>query len=95
MLAKWSDDSESSGIVFEIECILRDKRGLLMELTTLLYQMGLSVKSVTTEDMGNNTVKDIFTLEYNEDDYYIYDRLEARFKFDIEELIEMKLISMN
>ena len=95
MLAKWSDDSESSGIIFEIECILQDKRWLLMELTTLLFQMGLSVKSVITEDIDNNRVKDTFTLEYNEDDYYIYDRLEARFKFDIEELIEMRLISMN
>ena len=66
-----------------------------MELTTLLFQMGLSVKSVITEDIDNNRVKDTFTLEYNEDDYYIYDRLEARFKFDIEELNEMRLISMN
>lgn len=52
MLAKWSDDEGSSGISFEIECILNDKRGLLMELTTLLYQMGLSVKSLTIEDIG-------------------------------------------
>lgn len=95
MLAKWSDDQEDSGIIFEIECILHDKRWVLMELTTLLYQMGLSIKSVTTEDIGNNKVKDTFTLEYSEDDYYIYDRLEARFRFDIEELIEMRLISMN
>lgn len=65
-----------------------------MEITTLLFQMGLSVKSVTTEDIGNNQAKDIFTLEYSEDDYYIYDRLEARMRFDIKELIEMKLISM-
>ncbi len=95
MLAKWSDDQEDSGIVFVIECILHDKRGLLMELTTLLYQMGLSVKSITTENIGNHKVKDTFTLEYSEDDYYIYDRLEARFRFDIEELIDMQLISMN
>lgn len=94
MLAKWSDDEESTGIIFTVECILRDKRGLLMELTTILYQMGLSVKSVTTEDMDNNKVRDTFTLEYNEDDYYIYDRLEARFRFEIKELIEMTLISM-
>lgn len=94
MLAKWSDDESSNGIVFEVECILKDKRGLLMELTTILYQMGLSVKSVTTEDLGDNKVKDRFKLEYNEDDYYIYDRLEARFRFEIEELIEMSLISM-
>lgn len=95
MLAKWSDDQEDSGIIFEIECILRDKRGLLMELTTILYQMGLSIRSVTTTDMGDNRVKDVFTLEYSEADYYMYDRLEARLRFEIKELIEMRLISMN
>jgi GTP pyrophosphokinase len=52
MLAKWSDDEQDSGIIFEIECTLRDKRGLLMELTTLLYQMGIGIKSVTTDDIG-------------------------------------------
>lgn len=95
MLAKWSDDTEDSGIVFDIECTLRDKRGLLMELTTLLFHMGISIRSVTTEDIGSGQVRDIFTLEYSEDDYYIYDRLEARFRFEIEELVDMRLISMN
>ena len=92
--AKWSDAKEDSGIIFEIECILKDKRWLMMELTTLLYQMGLSIKSITTEDIGAGIVKGSFKLEYNEDDYYIYDRLEARFKFEIRELIEIRLISM-
>ncbi len=95
MLAKWSNDSQDSGIIFDIECTLRNKRGLLMELTTLLYHMGISINSVRTEDIGGWQVRDTFTLEYSEDDYYIYDRLEARLRFDIEELIDMRLISMN
>ncbi|MBX9809079.1 RelA/SpoT family protein [Candidatus Gracilibacteria bacterium] len=95
MLAKWSDDTENTGIVFEIECTLRDKRGLLMELTTLLFQMGISIKSVVTTDLENGQVRDIFVLEYNEDDYYIYDRLEARLRFEVKELIDIKLNSMN
>jgi GTP diphosphokinase / guanosine-3',5'-bis(diphosphate) 3'-diphosphatase len=95
MLAKWSDDTEDSGIVFDIECTLMDKRGLLMELTTLLFHMGISIRSVTTEDIGSGQVRDTFTLEYSEDDYYIYDRLEARFRFEVEELVDMRLISMN
>ncbi len=95
MLAKWSNDTENSGIVFEIECILHDKMWLLMELTTLLYNMWISIRSIATCTIDENTVKDTFILEYKEDDYYIYDRLEARFRFDIKELIEMKLISMN
>jgi GTP diphosphokinase / guanosine-3',5'-bis(diphosphate) 3'-diphosphatase len=95
MLAKWSNDSEDSGIVFDIECTLRDKRGLIMELTTVLYHMGISIRSIRTEDIGGWQVRDTFTLEYSEDDYYIYDRLEARLRFDIGELIDMRLISMN
>jgi GTP diphosphokinase / guanosine-3',5'-bis(diphosphate) 3'-diphosphatase len=51
LLAKWSDDTSIDGIVFDIECTLRDKRGLLMEITTLLYHMGISIRSVTTEQL--------------------------------------------
>ena len=95
MLAKWSDDNGKNGIAFEVECIFRDKRGLLMEVTTLLYGMGLSVRSVTMEDIGSGQVRDTFMLEYSEDDYYIYDRLEARLRFDIGEIVDMRLISLN
>ena len=66
-----------------------------MEVTTLLYHMGISIRSVTTEDIGSGQVRDTFTLEYSEDDYYIYDRLEARLRFDIGELVDMRLISMS
>jgi hypothetical protein len=66
-----------------------------MELTTLFYQMGLGIKSLTTNEIPWNKVRDTFVLEYNEDDYYIYDRLEARLRFEIQELIEINLISMN
>ena len=65
-----------------------------MEVTTLLYHMGISIRSVTTEDIGSGQVRDTFTLEYSEDDYYIYDRLEARLRFDIGEVIDIRLISM-
>ena len=57
--------------------------------------MGISINTVTTEDIGGGQVRDTFTLEYSEDDYYIYDRLEGRLRFDIEELVDMRLISMN
>lgn len=66
-----------------------------MELTTLLYEMGIGIRSVTTEDLGGGSVRDTFVLEYDEDDYYIYDRLDARFRFEIKELIDMRLISMD
>jgi GTP pyrophosphokinase len=95
LLAKWSDDTSVDGVVFDIECTLRDKRGLLMDITTLLYHMGISIRSVTTEDLGDGLVRDHFSLEYGEDDYYIYERLEGRFRFEIGELTDIRLISMS
>jgi GTP diphosphokinase / guanosine-3',5'-bis(diphosphate) 3'-diphosphatase len=95
LLAKWSDDTSVDGVVFDIECTFRDKRGLLMEITTLLYHMGISIRSVTTADLGDGFVQDHFSLEYGEDDYYIYERLEGRFRFEIRELTDIRLISMS
>jgi hypothetical protein len=50
---------------------------------------------VHTEDLGNGTVRDRFVLESDSEDYYIYERLEARLQFRIPELLESKLISMS
>ena len=44
--------------------------------------------------MGGGLVKDIFTLETENDDYYIFERLEQRLKFDIPEITEMHLLSL-
>ena len=44
--------------------------------------------------MGGGLVKDIFTLETENDDYYIFERLEQRLKFDIPEITEMNLLSL-
>jgi GTP diphosphokinase / guanosine-3',5'-bis(diphosphate) 3'-diphosphatase len=95
MPVRWSTEEENLSIQFEIECIFRDKRGLLMELTEIFYNTGLNIKSVIAEDLWNGTVKDIFILETSDEDYYIYERLESRLKFEIPELIESRLISLS
>ena len=95
MPVRWSDEEENTSIVFEIECTFRDRKGLLRDLTAIFYQAELNIKSVHTEDMGNNLVKDRFVLETETEDYYIYERLESRLMFKMPELVEMKLISMN
>lgn len=38
--------------------------------------------------------QDIFTLTTEDEDYYIFERLEARMKFDIPELESIKLTAM-
>ena len=95
MPVRWSDEEENTSIVFEIECTFRDRKGLLRDLTAIFYQAELNIKSIHTEDIGNNLVKDRFVLETETEDYYIYERLESRLSFKMPELVEMKLISMN
>lgn len=60
-----------------------------------MYHMGLSIQSLETKSLGNGIVQDNFILEYNEDDYYIYERLEERFRFEVRELKDIRLISMS
>lgn len=45
--------------------------------------------------IDNNIVRDRFTLEIDDEDYYIYERIEARMRFEIPELIEARIISMS
>jgi hypothetical protein len=65
-----------------------------MELTEIFYRMGLNIKSINAEDLGNNSARDTFSFTIDEDDYYIYDRLESRLKFEIPELVNIRLVSM-
>jgi UTP:GlnB (protein PII) uridylyltransferase len=66
-----------------------------MSLTSILYNMGVDIKSIHAETQPDNTVIDRFIIETDEDDYYIYDRLESRLKFEIPELIEVELIAVH
>ena len=64
---------------------------MLMRLTTLFYNFGLNIIAFETV-MKNNIVSDIFTLETEDDDYYLFERLESRIKFEIPEITEVKLL---
>lgn len=92
--AYWSTQRRNTGVSFSIECILQDRRGLLMELTEIFYRMGLNIKNISAEDLWNNKARDVFSFTIDEDDYYIYDRLESRLKFEIPELESVRLVSM-
>ena len=48
-----------------------------------------------SENLESDIVRDRLTLEIDDEDYYIYERIEARMRFDIPELIEARLISMS
>lgn len=91
MLTRWSDDTEDDGVRFEIECIVTDKRGVLMELSSIFFHMGLSVTSIQTQAIDKKSTKLTIELLSEEEDYYIFERVEARLRFDMTELIDIKL----
>lgn len=91
----WSNQESSSWVSFEIECIVKDRRWILMELSEIFYHMGLDVKDISAHTLWDGTTKIAVNLQTSEDDYYIYDRLEARLRFEIPELQNIKLISIH
>lgn len=93
MPAHWSN-MKTEWVLLEVECIFRDKIGLLRQITDILYQAGINIESLTTEKLSDGKVLDRFVLHTDEEDYYLYDRLVERFRFAIPEFIEMHLIGM-
>lgn len=93
--ARWETDTENLSVTFTIECIFQDKKGILMRLSQLFYQFGLNIMSFHTETLEHNMIKDVFTLTTDQDDYYIFERLENRMKFEIPEIQEITLLEMH
>jgi len=91
---RWSDEKENTSIVFVMECDFRDKKWLLMEITKILYNAGVNIKEVSSQTLENGIIRDRFTLETEDEDYYIFERIDARLRFEMEELIDTRLISM-
>lgn len=91
---RWSIHKEKNSLSCEFTCLLNDRRGLLMSLTSIFYNMGLNIKSIQADVQDDGRSLNRFVIETDEEDYYIYEKLEARLKFEIPELIEMKLISV-
>jgi len=92
--ARWSNEEEE-WTTFEIECTVLDRRGILRDIANTVYTMGLNVLEISSHKPGSKTTTIKLLLETSEDDYYIFERLEARFRFEIPEIQEIKLISMH
>jgi hypothetical protein len=65
-----------------------------MEITKIFYNAGVNILEVSSQTLDNGIIRDRFSLEIDDEDYYIYERIEARMRFDIAELVDMRLISM-
>lgn len=65
-----------------------------MVLSETFYTLGMNIQNLEVHNLENNMVKDIFTLQIDTDDYYIFERLEERIKFEIPNVTEVNLISM-
>jgi acetolactate synthase small subunit len=70
-----------------------DKKGLLRQLTDIFYQFWLNIESLHTENLEKGKVRDHFILSSEEEDYYLYERVIDRIRFEIPDFIESKLIS--
>ena len=91
--ANWST-IKTGGITLEADLTFMDKKWLLRQVTDIFYKMDLDIESIHTENLTEWKVLDHFILRSDEEDYYIYDRLIERMKFDIPELVDSKLIRM-
>jgi GTP diphosphokinase / guanosine-3',5'-bis(diphosphate) 3'-diphosphatase len=92
--AHWSN-AKIEGIRISMDLVFLDRRGLLRQLTDIFYQAGLDIESLSTENRSEGRVIDRFVLHSDEEDYYLYERLIERLKFDIPEFIEGKLVSIS
>ena len=79
-----------------MECDVYDHKGILLEITKILYNASVNIKEVSTHTLSPGIARVSLTLEIEDEDYYIYERIEARMRFDMpKELIETRLISMS
>lgn len=46
---RWSDEPENTTITFVMECDFRDKKGILLEITTILYNAGVDILEVSSQ----------------------------------------------
>ena len=92
--SRWSSKPQQ-GVTFTMEFIVEDKLWVLKKITEILYQMQLNIESLAVATLPNGLGKDTITLRTDDEDYYIYERLIERMKFDVPEFREAKLISMN
>jgi hypothetical protein len=66
-----------------------------LEITKILYNASVNIKEVSSKTLSPGVTRVSLTLEIEDEDYYIYERLEARMRFDMpKDLIETRLISM-
>lgn len=92
--SRWSTEPENQNLVLTIDIRFRDRKGILMKLTELFYNSDLNITNFFTENLGNNIVRDVFTLETENDDYYLFERLEHKLKFEIPEITEVILVDI-
>ncbi len=92
---RWDIYTEKESVTFTFECTFLDRKWILMELTQIFYSLGLNIKTFATTEKGAGFAINRFTLETESDDYYIYERLEAKILFSMTDVTEMKLLEMH
>jgi uncharacterized protein with ACT and thioredoxin-like domain len=77
-----------------MEIIVQNRIGVLKELTDIIYRMKLSIEELSTHRMKDGNVINTLTLESDEEDYFIFERLTEKVRFSMPEFVSTKLIEM-
>ena len=92
--ARWSH-MKNEWMLLDIELIFMNKIWVLRHLTDIFFHVGLNIESIGTTKGKKDEINIHLVLKNDEDDdYYLYDRLIERIRFDVPEFISGKLISM-
>jgi len=67
------------------EMLFENKIGVLRKLSEILFQMKIDVDAMSASKIEDNLSRIEFTLKFEEEDYYLFDRLIGRIKLAIPE----------
>lgn len=82
-------------ITFKVEMIFQNKIWVLKKITDIFFQMWINIEEIHTSKTQDWNIKITLSLESNNEDYYIFERLLEKMKLIInDEFIEAKLLEI-
>lgn len=85
---------EQKGMIIRLEIEVENKIGVLKELTDIIYKMRINIEELSTHKTKGGNVQNTLTLESSEEDYFLFERLVEKVKFNIPEFVSAKLLEM-
>lgn len=80
--------------MMRLEVVLENKIGVLKELTDIIYRMNISIEELSTHRTDEGNVQNTLTLESQEEDYFLFERLTEKLRFSMPEFVDANLLEM-